>query len=377
VRILHAMECTIGGTRRHLVDVARGQLELGHKLALAVSCEREPRFRADLELLAKAGAVVFEIPMRREISPRRDLRHLRELRARLKEFAPDIVHTHSSKAGVLGRVASLQEECGVRVHTPHTFAFLFSAEFGRIKRAMFRGIEVALSRRTSRIIAVSEGEAETFKSSGVLDPAQVRTVRNGIDPSPWVRAKPASRRSMNIPDDAPLILVAGMLHIAKGQDLALEALRRPGLERAHILLLGDGVLRPALEESARDPSLAGRVHMPGWSEDVPGWMAACDIVLLPSRWEAMPYAVLEAMAGARPVVAARVDGAREMLVDGEHGALCDVADVDSIADGLRRTLAAGSARRQAMGLAGRQRLLSMATSERMVKGLLEVYTQAR
>jgi len=371
------MECTIGGARRHLVDVASGQLELGHQVGLAVSCEREPKFRADLARLAAAGACVFEIPMLRRISPRRDLKHLREMRARLLEYAPEIVHTHSSKAGVLGRVASLQEDVGVRVHTPHTFAFLFSAEFGRARRALFRGIESALARRSARIVAVSEGEAETFRASGVVDAAKIRVVRNGIDPSPWARAKPAERASLRIRADAPLILVAGMLHVAKGQDLALEALLEPGLEQAQLLLLGDGELRPRLEQLARDPRLAGRVHMPGWSEDVPGWMAACDLVLLPSRWEAMPYAVLEAMASARPVVAARVDGAREMIVDGEHGALCQVGDASSLADGLRRTLQAGSARRAAMGLAARQRLLAMGTRERMVKSLLEVYAQAR
>src|SRR5688572_29962613 len=123
------MECTIGGTRRHLVDVARGQLARGHEVALAVSCEREPRFREDLRSLSAAGARVFEIPMVRRISPALDRRHLRELRLRLREYAPEVVHTHSSKAGVLGRLASIFEERGTRIHTPHTFAFLFSAEF--------------------------------------------------------------------------------------------------------------------------------------------------------------------------------------------------------------------------------------------------------
>ncbi|MEO6709659.1 MAG: glycosyltransferase, partial [Planctomycetota bacterium] len=117
MRILHAMECTIGGTRRHLVDVARGQLERGHQLALAVACLREPRFQADLEDLARRGARVFEIPMLRSISPWSDARHLGAVRAALRAFEPEIVHTHSSKAGVLGRVASLLEQRGTRIHT--------------------------------------------------------------------------------------------------------------------------------------------------------------------------------------------------------------------------------------------------------------------
>ena len=371
------MECTIGGTRRHLVDVARGQLERGHQVALAVSCEREPRFRPDLEELARLGARVFEIPMLRTISPLRDARHLRELRGRLREFEPEIVHTHSSKAGVLGRQASILEARGTRVHTPHTFAFLFSAEFGWAKRAVFRHVEKSLARKTSRIIAVSEGEAETFRKSGVVAAEQLRVVRNGIDPTPFLVAQSADRAALGIPEDAPLILVAGLLHVAKGQDLAVQALARPGLERAHLLLLGGGELRAKLEALAKKLGVRDRLHMPGWSDEVPNWMAACDVVLLPSRWEAMPYIVLEGMASARPVVATRVDGAREMIVDGESGALCEIDDVASIASALVRVLDASAAQREELGRNARERLLAEGTAERMVDQLLEVYTQAR
>ncbi len=371
------MECTIGGTRRHLVDVARGQLERGHQIALAVSCEREPRFRRDLEELARLGARVFEIPMLRTISPLRDARHMRDLRASLREFEPEIVHTHSSKAGVLGRVASLLEGRGTRVHTPHTFAFLFSAEFGWAKRSLFRRIEAGLARKTSRIIAVSEGEAQTFRGSGVVAPEQVRVVRNGIDPTAWLVARPADRAALGIPADAPLILVAGLLHVAKGQDLAVEALARPGLERAHLLALGGGPLRAKLESLSAKLGVRERVHMPGWSDEVPAWMAACDVVLLPSRWEAMPYVVLEGMACARPVVATSVDGAREMIVEGLHGALCEIGNSDSIASALLRVLDGGPAKRGEMGRKARERLLAEGTAVRMVEQLLEVYRQAR
>lgn len=110
---------------------------------------------------------------------------------------------------------------------------------------------------------------------------------------------------------------------------------------------------------------------------MPGWMAAADVVLVPSRWEAMPYIVLEAMACARPLVATRVDGAREMIVDGEHGVLCDIGSVDSIADGLRRALGLDAKRRAELGARARERLLGMGTAERMVDELLALYTQLR
>ncbi len=377
MRILHAMECTIGGARRHLVDVASGQLARGHEVALAVACEREPRFRKDLDVLQQAGATLFEIPMLRQIAPWRDARQMFEIRRCLREYSPEIVHTHSSKAGVLGRVASLLEHSGVRVHTPHTFAFLFSAEFGPLRRALFRKVETALAKRSACIVAVSEGEAETFRACGVVAKQRIRVVRNGIDPAPWLAARPLDRAAFGLPADAPLILVAGLLHIAKGQDLAIEALTRPGLERAHLALLGDGTLRASLEAQVQRLGLQSRVHLPGWSESMPGWMAAADVVLVPSRWEAMPYIVLEAMACARPLVATRVDGAREMIVDGEHGVLCDIGSVDSIADGLRRALGLDAKRRAELGARARERLLGMGTAERMVDELLALYTQLR
>jgi len=371
------MECTIGGTRRHLVDVVRGQLERGHPVALAVACLREPRFRADLEDLQRRGARVFEIPMLRSISPWRDAKHLGEVRRALRAFEPDVVHTHSSKAGVLGRLASLLEHRGARIHTPHAFAFLFSAEFSAAKRGLFRRMETSLARRTARIIAVSEGEAATIRASGVVPPERLRVVRNGIDPAPWLAAKPADRASLGIPEDVPLILVAGQLHIGKGQDLAVEALARPGLERAHLLLLGGGPLQARIEQLASELKVRDRLHLPGWSDQVGPWMLASDLVLLPSRWEAMPYIVLEAMACAKAVVATRVDGAREMIVEGENGALCEIESAESIAQALQRILAQVPAQRSAMGLRGREKLLAEGTASRMVDRLLAVYAEAR
>ena len=141
MHIAHVMEATIGGTRRHLVDVALEQRRRGDDVSLLVSTLRDPGFEGDLQRLEGAGAHVHRISMVRPIRPARDLRHLRQIKAALRELRPDIVHTHSSKGGVLGRRASLSTGIGARVHTPHTFAFLFGALFGRAKRAVFRSIE--------------------------------------------------------------------------------------------------------------------------------------------------------------------------------------------------------------------------------------------
>lgn len=373
MRILHAMECTIGGTRRHLVDVARGQLARGHEVGLAVSCEREPRFRADLQGLSAAGAQVFEVPMVRPIAPFADLAHQRTLGRILRAWRPQIVHTHASKAGALGRCASLLEDIGTRVHTPHAFAFLFAAEFSTRKRALFRGVESFLAGSTARIVAVSEGEAETFRSSGVVPAGRVRVVRNGIEAGPWLDARPVDRARHGFDTDRPLVVVAGLLHVAKGQDLALEALARPELSDVQLAILGEGPMGESLRGRAAELGLTERARFLGWSDDVPGWMAAADLVLVPSRWEAMPYVVLEAMASSKPVVVTRVDGARELVQDGRQGVLCEIGDPASLAAAVARVLALPQDARARLGQAGRERALGLGSAERMVDELLAVY----
>ena len=158
MKVLHVMEATIGGTRRHLVDVARGQHQAGLEVHLAVATTRDPDFPADLQALEAQGVRVTRLPMVRPVRPWRDWRDYRSLVRLLREWQPDIVHTHSSKAGVLGRRASLVAGVGARVHTPHTFAFLFEELFGALTRRLYRSVESHLARRTDRIIAVSESE---------------------------------------------------------------------------------------------------------------------------------------------------------------------------------------------------------------------------
>jgi glycosyltransferase involved in cell wall biosynthesis len=234
------MEATIGGTRRHLVDVASAQRRAGVDVAVAVSTLRDPDFPRDLELLEALGVRVFRVPMVREVAPRTDLRHERALRELMRAERPDVVHTHSSKAGVLGRRASLATRIGARVHTPHTFAFLFGALFSPAKRALYKAIERHYARRTHRMVAVSASEGETIRGSGVIDPAKVRVVPNGLDPARIEGAAALDIAALGLDPARPVALVIGLVYAAKGQDLALEAVARPGLEDVQLLIVGPG-----------------------------------------------------------------------------------------------------------------------------------------
>ncbi len=375
MRVLHVLEATIGGTRRHLVDVATGQLARGLDVHVVAAVVREPRFAADLAALEQRGAVVHRLDMVRELRPGRDARDLAALERLLVREAPDVVHTHSSKAGVLGRLASAWTGRGARVHTPHTYAFLLTEMFGPVRRGVFRGLETALAGLTDRVVAVSADEGESFRASGVVPAGRVRVVPNGIDPRPWEQAAPLDRAALGVPAEVPLAAVVGLLNVAKGQDLALRALAEPGCGDLHLLVAGHGDRREAWERLAADLGVADRVRWLGWRDDVPRLVATADLVVLPSRWEGMPYALLEAMAAGRPVVAARVDGVRGTVVEGETGFTCPVEDVAGLAGALRSFLALDDAGRARLGAAGRAASARSFTADAMVDGLLEVYRE--
>jgi glycosyltransferase involved in cell wall biosynthesis len=374
LRVLIVIEATIGGTRRHVVDLARGLARRGVEVWLASAQRRDPGYPADLVALAAQGVHCVDVPMVRSIRPARDLADLRALAELVERVQPDVVHTHSSKAGVLGRLAAASAGRPV-VHTPHTFAFLFRAEFSAWQRALFRALETHLSGGTAAVIAVSRSEAESIGRSGVVPRERVRVVPNGIDASRWVSAQPASRASLGVPDGVPLLAVLGLLHVAKGQDVALRALARTELGRAHLLLAGMGDEREELEELARSLGLSDRAHFLGWRDDAPALVAASDVVLLPSRWEGMPYIVLESMAAARPVVATRVDGAVELVDDGRTGALVAIEDDAELARAAGRLLALSPGARERMGSLARERVLGRFTIERMLDSLLAVYAE--
>ena len=375
MRVLHVMESTIGGTRRHIVDVAEGELARGLEVHLAVSTLRQASMEKDLARLESKGCGVLRLPMVREIAPAKDLVHVNALARHLESLRPAIVHTHSSKGGALGRLASIATGIGARVHTPHTFAFLFDAMFPAWKLELFRRLETGLAGFTSLTIAVSPSEAATIGRSGVVAPDRVRVVSNGPDPKPWIEARPVPRRELGVPESAPVAAVLGLYNAAKGQDLAIEMLATPGLESLHLLLAGVGETRDELAALARSLGVAARVHELGFREDAPAIVAAADFTLIPSRWEAMPYIALESMAAGRPVVATPVDGATDIVEDGRTGFLARAISAEALAESVRALLALDPAARAALGERGRERMLRRWTAERMVDGILDVYRE--
>lgn len=373
MRVMHVMESTIGGTRRHLVDLAGGLAERGLEVHLVVAAERQPDFREDLEQLARAGCQVRELAMVRSISPLRDARHLRTLEGLLRSVRPDVVHTHSSKAGVLGRAASIRTGIGRRVHTPHTLAFLFRDMFGPVRRRVFFELERRLCARTERVIAVSESEGRTVRESGVIDPGRVRVIPNGVEVSSDTKRVPLDLAALGLDASRPCAAVIGLLNVAKGQDLAIDALGAcPELQ---LLLVGHGEERQALEARAARRGVAGRVRLLGFRSDVAEILASVELLLLPSRWEGMPYVVMEAMACGVPVVATPVDGAVDLIEDGRTGWLAREVSASALGETLGEALALTADARRGVGERGRERVARHFTRAAMVDAVVELYEE--
>jgi glycosyltransferase involved in cell wall biosynthesis len=356
LRIAEVMECTIGGTRRHIRELCRGIAERGHAVTLFASAERDATFRDDLAALTAGGVAVVELPMLRQIAPRRDLEHFGALRRAFAAGRFDVVHTHSSKAGALGRTAARVAARGAAlVHTPHTFAFNFSEQFSPRKRRMFLAIERRLGRVTDRMIHVSASERREGAELRVIDPRRQVVIPNGIDPAPHRAARLAGgaavRDELGI-GGAPLIGAVGLLNEAKGHlDLiAALALVRRDVPDAVCVIAGEGALRRALEAKAHELGLASAVRLVGHRRDVPAILAALDVFAMPSLWEGMPYALLEAMATSLPAVVSDVNGCRDVVETGRTGLLVPPRDPAALAAALVALLR-DPERRVAMGRA--------------------------
>ena len=281
---------------------------------------------------------------------------------------------NSSKAGVLARRASLRTGIGKRIHTPHTMAFLFADLFSPMKRAIFRRIEQSLAKKTQRLIVVSPSEGQTLRASGVVDESIIRVVNNGIDPTPFSQAEPIDLQEFGFDPNRPTLALVGLVYAAKGQDICLEALADPALSEYQLLCVGPGDIEERREQ-AQALGLQERVAFLGSRTDVARILSSVQALVLPSRWEGMPYVVLEAMASGLPVVAHPVDGARDALLDGDTGILCSAIGVEPLRAGLLRLLAMSDTERRSMGERAKLGVAERYSLEGMVQGTLDVYAE--
>jgi len=276
----------------------------------------------------------------REIRPLTDLAALFNIYGLIRGIvknsgnAPVIVHTHSSKAGILGRVAAYLAGARIIVHTVHGFGF--NDRQGRLKRGLLVAAERLAAVITGRFVAVASDNIDKGVKERILTRGNSEVVRSGIDigrfSSPPEDVN-AVRAGMGVPPDAPVVSMISCLKPQKAPvdfvRVAASVLRKS--PDAHFVQAGDGELRNAMLDEANRLGVADRLHLLGWRRDVGDIIHASDVVVLTSLWEGLPRVVPQAMAAGKPVVATAVDGTPEAVKDGVTGFLASPHDVEYMA----------------------------------------------
>ncbi|MFD7538195.1 glycosyltransferase family 4 protein [Streptomyces sp. NPDC059819] len=294
--VLHLVQPVDGGVARVVTDLVRDQLRSGFRVTVA--CPEGGPLSTELTRL---GARVHPWRATRSPGPALLGETLRAGRL-IRRVRPDVIHAHSAKAGVAARLAARGRV--PTVFQPHAWSF---EAVGGVTALLSRGWERAAVRWTSRIVCVSEGERATGVRAKVVAPCSV--IPNGVDLDHYAAADGTP------PDQgAPLVVCVGRLCRQKGQDVLLAAWQqvREAVPDAHLVLVGDGPDLAALRAAA-----PGSVSFVGSVGDTAFWYRAADLVVLPSRWEGMALAPLEAMACGRPVVVTDVGGSAESLPPGQ------------------------------------------------------------
>lgn len=288
-----------------------------------------------LDAAREQGVEVIVVPeLVSPISPSRDARALSVLTDLMRAQHFDVVHTHSAKAGVLGRVAASRSGAGRIVHTLHGFPW---HEFQRAPvRETYVRIERRLSRITDSYLAVGTGVAVEAIRRGIARPEQIITIGPAVEP-PTVTLSPASRlraRALLGLSEGDLVVgTVGRMDYQKAPEVMLDAIARMATP-AKLVWVGGGPLAEAVAVRARHLGLADRVLLLGHREDVPLILPAFDVFAMSSRYEGLPCAIVEAQACGIPVVATTVNAVPDVVVPGESGLLVAPQDADQLAVAL-------------------------------------------
>lgn len=327
------------------------------------------------ELRAACATFTIEPSLKRDINPAADLAALFKLYRFMRAGRFDIVHTHTSKAGFIGRLAARLAGVPVIVHSPH--GHIFYGYFGKLKTKMFIILEKISIKATDRLLCLTPLEIEDHLDLGIGRREQYDVLVSGVRLERFAMPETLPeevRAGLGIPENAPVIGVVARLDPVKGVRYAIEALALLPCDdpAPHLLLIGDGGERAELELLARGRGVADRVHFLGLRRDVPDLLHAMDVFLLPSLNEGYGKAIVEAMSAGRPVVASNVGGVPHLIKDGENGLLVPPADPRAIADALGKII--GSPERAALlAAAGRNSVTEEFEVAAMVRKLENIY----
>jgi glycosyltransferase involved in cell wall biosynthesis len=365
--VVQVTRVTSAGVRRHVVDVLLGLHELGVRQALIYSPGgADQAFWDASKRLEALGIPAFAVEMKREIDLRADVRAGREILAILGRLRPKIVHLHSSKAGGIGRLALLGRPGPRVVYTPNASAASLGRKYIYAERLLGR-------MRTDRLVAVSASEREEIAGLGYVRSDRLARIDNGVELRE-VRAGALAEPEVPLPD-GPLVVASGRLSPQKDPEFLVQVAKRlaPEFPDLRFVWIGEGELRPEVERGLAVAGLAERWTITGWLTNPFPILARASVFALPSRYEGLPYALLEAMTLGRPVVATNVTGTRDAVLNGVTGYLTPPGDVGAFAQAVAR-IVRDPAHAAALGAAAANRAEHF-SRQRMTAELLQLYRE--
>jgi len=358
---------SVGGPALLVVELLRGLDPDRYDLRLAAGAVDAGE--ADYLELRDAQVPLVRIPgLGRSPHPGDDLRALRALVGEMRRFRPDVVHTHTAKAGALGRVAARLAGVPRTVHTFH--GHLLHGYFSSRGTAAVRTAERVLARRTDRLVAVGARVRDDLLAAGIGRPEQYSVIAPGVAVGPPVE-RSAARAELGLPDDALVVLLVARLTRVKRPDRFLAVAEDVLARRDDVVfaVLGAGPLLPELEARARP--LGDRVRFLGWRADVERVYAAADVVVLTSDNEGMPVSLIEAALCRRPCVTTDVGSTAEVVTHGETG-LVVPASAKAVSAAVQRLLDDRTLREH-LGEAARSRATARFSPDRLVSDTAALY----
>jgi glycosyltransferase involved in cell wall biosynthesis len=276
----------------------------------------------------------------RPIRPVADYQAFQKLREILKELKPDIVHTHSSKAGILGRLAASAENVRVLIHTYHGFGFHRHQNPGVFK--LFVALEREASRRSHHLIFVSEENKKWAEELDLIQKCTTSLIRSGVDVDPLIKAKASDefREELGIARREKAVAMIACLKTQKDPVTFVDAAdivtkKDPSVK---FLLIGDGELAGAVQKRVSKMRYSRNFRHLGWRRDIPEILANIDLLVLPSLWEGLPRVIPEATISGVPVIASDIDGNREIVFEGRNGALAEPQNAKAFAEKILTAL---------------------------------------
>jgi glycosyltransferase involved in cell wall biosynthesis len=378
MKIVHIItRLIVGGAQENTLLSCEGQHDLGHDVTLMTG----PPIGPEGSLLDRARSYGYRVEMldnmHRAILPGQDLIAFDTLVHRLKRMRPDVVHTHSSKAGILGRWAAKKARVPRIVHTIHGLAF--TASTNRLVNKFYKTLEQRVAPITHKIICVADAMRDQSLAAGIGRPGQYVTVYSGMDTRPFINPptpRDVVRSQLGFMDSDVVVGTIARLFYLKGHDDLLNIAPELCTKFPHLkfLWLGDGLLRPKFERQIAELKLQDRFILNGLvpPERIPELTNAMDVLMHPSRREGLARALPQGQLAGCPVITYDIDGNREGLIDGDTGYCLPPFNRELLKMWLIELLE-NPEKRRAMGERGRAFALARFDAKVMVQRLEQVY----